>query len=98
MTIKFNVVIQDKMTPALKNKQKELDKLPADAFFIFKGQTPVRTGNARSKTFLQNDTITAAYPYAQRLDDGYSKQAPDGMSRPTEAYIKKRLDTIFRKK
>ena len=66
--------------------------------FFFKAHTPIRTGNARSRTVIKNDTIVAAYPYAQRLDNGYSSQAPDGMSRPTEAYIKKRLDAILKRK
>lgn len=40
-------------------------------------------GNARRKTTLKNNTIDANYPYAKRLDEGYSSQAPDGMTEPT---------------
>jgi hypothetical protein len=54
--------------------------------------TPRDTGNARRNTKLTGDRILAQYPYAQRLDQGSSKQAPDGMSNPTTEYIKKYID------
>lgn len=50
--------------------------------------TPIRTGNAKSNTDLRNNRIEADYPYAQRLDDGWSKQAPNGMTDPTIKYVK----------
>jgi hypothetical protein len=98
MSLNFKITIDDKITPNTKVKQKQLTKVPGEAFLFFKAQTPVRTGNARRSTILQKDTIVGAYPYAQRLDDGYSRQAPRGMSEPTEEYIKKRLDAILGKK
>ena len=94
----FKIVINDKITPNTKTKKKQLAQVPSDAFTFFRAHTPVRSGNARRNTVLNKNTIVGAYPYAQRLDDGYSKQAPDGMSKPTEAYIKKRLDAILGKK
>lgn len=96
ITAKF--IVDDKLTPSTKKKRKELAQLPQDTYTYFRAHTPIRTGNARKNTRFANDTIIANYPYAQRLDQGYSKQAPDGMSRPTEAYFKKRLDAIFGKK
>lgn len=98
MSLNFKIQIDDKITPDTKVKQKQLDKVPGDAYVFFRAHTPVRTGNARRSTFLKKDTIVGAYPYAQRLDQGYSRQAPDGMSKPTEAYIKKRLDAIMKRK
>jgi hypothetical protein len=98
MSLNFKITINDKITPSTKAKRKQLAKVPGEAFLFFKAQTPVRTGNARRSTILQKDTIVGAYPYAQRLDDGYSRQAPNGMSEPTERYIKKRLDAILGKK
>jgi hypothetical protein len=53
----------------------------------FRKITPVKSGNAKRNTFLANDTIEASYPYARRLDQGYSKQAPSGMSKPTLQHI-----------
>lgn len=47
--------------------------------------TPKRSGNARRSTKLENNTIDADYAYAERLDQGYSKQAPRGMSDPSIA-------------
>lgn len=98
MSLNFKITIDDKITPSSKAKQKQLSSVPKDAYTFFRAHTPVRTGNARAHTFLRKDTIIGAYPYAQRLDDGYSRQAPDGMSKPTEAYIKSRLDQILGKK
>ena len=40
-------------------------------------------GNARRKTQLRGNEIQANYPYAQRLEEGYSTQAPKGMTEPT---------------
>jgi hypothetical protein len=57
----------------------------------FKG-TPEDTGNARRNTKLSGDNILAQYPYAGRLDQGYSPKAPDGMSNPTAEYISKYID------
>lgn len=62
-------------------------KMAKEAFNHFKGITPVRSGNARRNTRLQGDEIQANYPYAGRLDKGYSSQAPDGMTKPTEKFI-----------
>jgi hypothetical protein len=50
--------------------------------------TPLRSGNAKSNTDLRNNRIEADYPYAQRLDEGWSKQAPNGMTDPTIKYVK----------
>lgn len=98
MSLNFKIDIKDSITPSTKAKQRQLDQVPKDAYTFFRAHTPVRTGNARRNTFLSKDTIIGAYPYAQRLDEGYSPQAPDGMSKPTEAYIKRRLDAILGKK
>lgn len=53
------------------------------AYKTFKDKTPIRSGNARNKTKLRGNTIDANYPYAQRLEEGYSKQAKNGMTEPT---------------
>jgi hypothetical protein len=79
-------------------KIKLLDQVPAQAYTFFKAATPIRSGNARRNTSLSKDIIHAQYPYADRLDNGYSRQAPNGMSKPTEAFVKKTVDKIIRKK
>ena len=58
----------------------------------------MRSGNARRKTRLSGNKIIAGYNYAQKLDEGYSRQAPDGMTKPTEEFIKKRMTQIIKGK
>lgn len=65
------------------------------AYNYFKGITPRKSGNAQNKTTKSGNEIRADYPYAKRLDNGWSKQAPKGMVNPTidylNQYIKKQL-------
>lgn len=61
-------------------------------------KTPIRTGNARSSTRLSGNTIYADYEYAVPLDRGHSKQSPQGMVKPTTAFIRRRLAQIMRNK
>jgi hypothetical protein len=81
----------------LKLVKKTLDpnNLANVGYPVFLKNTPIKTGNARSKTVKGNGEIDANYPYAKRLDQGYSRQSPAGMSKPTiaaiRAYIKKTL-------
>jgi len=71
------------------------NKMASEAHKVFIKNTPVRTGNARANTLLEKNDIIADYPYAIRLDQGWSKQRPLGMSEPTikflQDYIKKNL-------
>jgi len=61
--------------------------------------TPKRGGNARRKTKLVNNkTISANYDYAKRLDQGYSKKAPDGMSKPTLTFVKTLVSLILKRR
>lgn len=85
------------MTPSLKKIQKAFQAIPEEAYKYWVSITPKRTGNARRKTRLKNNTIEANYDYAVPLNEGHSKQAPKGMSEPTEKYIKKLADQAIRK-
>jgi hypothetical protein len=60
-----------------------------EVFKYFHDITPIRTGNARNNTHLSGDEIDANYDYAGKLDEGYSNQAPAGMTEPTKEYAKK---------
>ena len=73
----------------LADLEKALDpnKLAAEAYNYFKSTTPIRSGNARRNTRLKGSEIQADYAYAQRLDAGWSNQAPQGMTKPTEKFI-----------
>lgn len=75
---------------------KALEDLPEAALDEFKKNTPIRSGNARRRTHLKKDTIVADYPYAQRLDEGYSKQRPEGMTAPTEEWIREEVERRLR--
>lgn len=63
-------------------------KMAKEAHKTFFKNTPIKTGNARRNTNLHQNIIEANYPYATRLDNGYSKQSPDGMTKPTIAFLK----------
>jgi hypothetical protein len=58
--------------------QKVIDpkKLAQEAYKVFKDNTR-----------LQGDEIHATYPYAKRLDQGWSNQFPEGMTKPTKKHI-----------
>jgi len=75
---------------------KELEKIPQDtvdaAGAYFKNITPIDTGNARRNTRTRRQTIEANYAYAGRLDEGYSRQAPDGMSDPTIDFMEEEIN------
>lgn len=79
-----------------------LEHLPADlwhdAGIEFKDITPYRSGNARRNTRTTDRTIEADYPYAERLDNGWSKQNGGvGMTRPTLEWIGKNLPTYVKR-
>ena len=96
--ITVDIKIDDGITQVLAGMQKELKKYPQDAEKEFIALTPIKTGNARSRTRLQNnDTIAANYPYAKPLDEGHSRQAPQGMTVPFEKWVNRKLKQIFGK-
>lgn len=95
--IKVDLKFEDNLTPVLKQFEKDLKNLPKEALQEFKMLTPIRTGNARRHTFLADKTIFADYPYAERLEEGHSKQAPKGMIAPFEKWFDKQIRRIFGK-
>jgi len=88
-------LVRDGITPDLTAAQRDLRRLPEGAYKIFRSHTPIRTGKARRNTTLRDTVIDANYDYATRLDSGWSNQAPDGMTKPTNDYIRRTLDKIF---
>jgi hypothetical protein len=98
--ITMNVSVTNNISQSIARIKNEMAKLPEEAYKKFKATTPIRTGNARRNTRLDKgkSEIQATYPYATRLDEGYSQQAPQGMTKPTEDFIKKRVKQILRKK
>lgn len=90
--MKFNVKqVANKITPSLNTQQARIQALPKSAYNFFVSVTPIDTGYARSRTRLRSNQIHADYPYAIPLDKGWSRQARQGMTRPTEQFIKNYL-------
>lgn len=94
MTIKVTGMRELRLSLGRLNKN--LKQLPQEAYDVFRDNTPVRTGNAKRNTQLVNNTIKAEYPYAKRLDTGWSKQFPNGMSLPTLKFITKRVKQLLK--
>ncbi len=108
------LTINNTLTSKIKKIKQKLANVPKEAYKVFKDGdggsfkgTPEKTGNAKRKTRLKGSTIVADYGYAEVLDKGRhmttrgmrgSKQAPKGMSKPTEAFIRKRVKDIFKGK
>lgn len=72
-------------------------KLAKVGYDFFVQETPIKSGFARDNTLLKDHTIYANYAYAQRLDQGYSKQAPKGMTEPTVAHVQKYIKRMEKK-
>ena len=96
MSITYTV--NDKITNSLSSIKAKLKLLPKEAYKEFVKETPIRSGHARRSTKLNGNVISANYPYAKRLDEGYSDQSPDGMTTPTEEFVKKRVRQILKGK
>lgn len=94
MSIKVNAKVFDK-------RMKELAGLPSylvdEALEITKDNTPVASGNARNKTIKKGNKIVSNYAYAGRLNDGYSRQAPQGFTKPTIEQLDDKASKYVRK-
>ena len=81
-------------------RMKKLSGLPSylkDALILTKENTPVASGNARNKTIIQGDKIVSNYGYAGKLNEGYSKQAPRGFTKPTIEQLNSDANKFIRK-
>ena len=74
------------------------DSVHEDAFHFLRKETPIRSGNARRKTKKESGLrIGSRYPYAQKLDEGSSRQAPKGFTDPTIDRMEQLVDKEIRK-
>ena len=89
----MRIVIDDNDVRDLFN---DIEDIPAKtmrrAGAYFKSITPIDQGNARRNTRTTGLTIHADYAYAGRLDEGYSRQAPNGMTDPTMDFIEREVN------
>jgi hypothetical protein len=72
----------------------EIRQYAEDVQTTARAKTPIKTGNAR-RNWNKRETKTGfevenRVPYIERLDEGYSKQAPRGIVGPTLTEIKRR--------
>jgi hypothetical protein len=88
---------KDNITSSINKIQRGLSTVTRETHKFWVRSTPKDQGNARSKTVLRGNTIEANYPYARRLDEGYSKQAPQGMSRPSGTFFTRLINRLLRK-
>jgi hypothetical protein len=59
------------------------NKLAVEGAKYMRSITPIQSGNARRNTTSNGNEIRADYPYAKRLDEGWSKQNQIGLIEPT---------------
>jgi len=86
------------ISPSIKRLTGQLKLVPQKAHSYWVSVTPIDSGNARRRTKLTTkNEISAAYPYATRLDRGWSKQAPQGMTKPTKKYVQQLVRSIMKK-
>ena len=91
--------VQSQIAKDITKLKGRLEDFPERALEKFKELTPIDTGNARRRTSLKNrKTVAADYPYAQRLNEGWSKQAPDGMVKPFLRWLRQQTNLIFKRK
>lgn len=89
---------QKELDRLVKELRKEAAALSQASLAKFVSLTPIDKGNARRNTKLRGkDVIVADYPYAERLDTGWSKQAPRGMSEPFEQWFRNYTEKRFKK-
>lgn len=75
--------------------------ISTDLFNTVKQFTPVRSGRAKRSWRLRKERkysyeVSNRVPYIDRLDEGYSKQAPQGMTRPALREVLNRARRRFR--
>lgn len=91
--------VTNNIRPHSQRVMAQLRQIPPKAYDFFKGITPKRTGNARNNTNYtgkpNGGSIRGDYPYANRLNEGYSRQAPSGMTTPTIKEIRKLVRRVL---
>ena len=91
--------IEIKLSPNFTRTQRELlgqfvESVMTDVRTIAARKTPKRSGSAARAWKEQgsgtNTVVANDKPYIQRLDEGYSRQAPGGILKPTIKEIKRK--------
>ena len=89
MSVKINSKeVRDLLTSLPKQKSRAW----REAGEVFRSLTPVKSGNARRNTRISDTEIHADYAYADKLDMGWSAQAPEGMSKETLRVLEAKIN------
>lgn len=94
----IKITVNDRQVTRMFDQLEDIEKdvmKPAHKFL--RKETPIDSGNARRRTKLRGDTIKSDYPYAARLDEGWSNQAPKGFTEPTIKEIDRLIDKEIRR-
>ncbi len=92
----LNVTIQFNGNKVAADLNKEIDQtvrlISQDYFGLVKDKTPVKSGRAKRGWKMKKQKkfsyrVSNRVPYIGRLDEGYSKQAPRGMTRPAAGEV-----------
>lgn len=86
----MNPIVRKLKEIQIELNEDNLAKIGAD---YMRSITPVRSGNARRRTYADGNLINAQYPYAKRLDEGWSKQNQIGLIEPTLNYLENYIQT-----
>lgn len=104
MSVQLKIDMKNTTGPWIRSIIQQLNNIPREAYQEFVKITPIDTGNAKRSTSRKGDTIHANYAYAQVLDKGRhmtnsgmrgSKQAPRGMTKPTQEFVARRVKAII---
>lgn len=92
-----------KLRSRSQRQQLLLKRLPKEFEKVVVEETPIDSGHARRNTRLQNSNngngiIRSNYAYARRLNEGWSKQAPQGFVKPALEWLNNRINEIFGKR
>jgi len=82
----MGIKVNDKEVMQMFEEMKDIPQFVMEKTYPYlKSRTPIRSGNARSKTRIENNKsqIGSRYPYADTLDKGWSRQAPKGFTEPS---------------
>ena len=95
----IKVTINSKEVKAMFNELLDMgDEMMDDGFPVLKKATPIDKGNARRNTVHRSSAkIESRYPYADRLNTGWSKQAPNGFTEPTLEHMEDFVDKFTRR-
>lgn len=84
-------VTRDRMQSRSRQIDRFLKNLPQMMHDKFVEVTPIDTGNAKNSTELDGNKIIGNYNYANRLNTGWSRQAPQGMTDPVIEHVRDEL-------